>query len=97
MNWGTLILGIVIGAVVVGVVWFASNPGATEGQQTGNDPVQNCFEQYGPPGVTFNPQLCVIGDDGETITCHPEGPDPIYTIQSKAVAVCIFQAMRNRL
>jgi len=33
MNWGTLILGVIIGAVVVGVIWFASKPGATEGQE----------------------------------------------------------------
>ncbi|OGI61773.1 hypothetical protein A2645_00555 [Candidatus Nomurabacteria bacterium RIFCSPHIGHO2_01_FULL_39_9] len=26
MNWGTLILGIIIGAVVVGVIWFAYKP-----------------------------------------------------------------------
>lgn len=32
MNWGTLILGIIIGAVVVGVIWTASKPAATEGQ-----------------------------------------------------------------
>jgi len=32
MNWGTLILGIIIGAVVVGVIWFAYKPATTEGQ-----------------------------------------------------------------
>lgn len=29
MNWGTLILGIIIGAVVVGVVWMAQKPATT--------------------------------------------------------------------
>ena len=34
MNWGTLIIGIIIGAVVVGIIWFASKP-ATSGAAGG--------------------------------------------------------------
>ena len=51
MNWGTLVLGIIIGAVVVGVVWAASKPATSQGQggTAQEKPLVfgNCLEVFG--------------------------------------------------
>lgn len=56
-NWGTLILGIIIGAVVVGVVWAASKPAATGADSR----IGTCLSE----AMSQNPKCTVVVQPGQ--------------------------------
>jgi len=83
MNWGTLILGIIIGAVVVGVVWFASKP-ATSGADA---EIGQCIQSYlardkGTAPNVFRALYCCGIQEGIVVppggyNCGGGGGDPV--------------------
>ncbi len=53
-NWGNFVLGLIVGAVVVGVIWYATKPAASGAQANTCDifqvRVQGSLEQAGDSG-----------------------------------------------